>query len=130
MRKGQVMRMILMPQGVKFMLPAIISQCVIVLKDTSLGYIILYSEAVRYAEAGGADSSPDGSILIYSSVALVFIVINYSLSKLAQSSSVDCRRRGAEHARRSGSEAGCESQASRTTCSEVCQTRAMKPSRS
>ena len=37
MRKTQVMTMILTPQAVKYMLPAIISQCVVVLKDTSLG---------------------------------------------------------------------------------------------
>lgn len=41
MRKTQVMNSILLPQGVKIMLPAIISQCVVALKDTSLGYYIL-----------------------------------------------------------------------------------------
>ena len=41
MRKTQVMRQILLPQAVKIMLPAIISQCVVALKDTSLGYVIL-----------------------------------------------------------------------------------------
>ena len=41
MRKSQVMNNILLPQGVKIMLPAIISQCVVALKDTSLGYAIL-----------------------------------------------------------------------------------------
>jgi glutamate transport system permease protein len=41
MRKSQVMTSILLPQGVKIMLPAIISQCVVALKDTSLGYAIL-----------------------------------------------------------------------------------------
>lgn len=40
MRKTQVMRMILLPQAVKIMIPAIISQCVVALKDTSLGYAI------------------------------------------------------------------------------------------
>ncbi len=40
MRKTQVMTMVLLPQAVKIMLPAIISQCVVALKDTSLGYAI------------------------------------------------------------------------------------------
>jgi glutamate transport system permease protein len=40
MRKTQVMTQILLPQAVKIMLPAIISQCVVALKDTSLGYAI------------------------------------------------------------------------------------------
>ena len=40
MRKGQVMRIVLLPQAIKIMLPAIISQCVVALKDTSLGYAV------------------------------------------------------------------------------------------
>jgi len=41
MRKTQVMSIILLPQAVKIMLPAIISQCVVALKDTALGFYIL-----------------------------------------------------------------------------------------
>jgi glutamate transport system permease protein len=41
LRKSQVTTIILLPQAVRIMLPAIISQCIIALKDTSLGYIIL-----------------------------------------------------------------------------------------
>ena len=40
MRKSQVMNIVLLPQAVKIMLPAIISQCVVALKDTSLGFAI------------------------------------------------------------------------------------------
>ncbi|MBC9734408.1 amino acid ABC transporter permease [Nocardioides marmotae] len=40
MRKTQVMTVVLLPQAVKIMLPAIISQCVVALKDTSLGYAV------------------------------------------------------------------------------------------
>ena len=40
MRKNQVMRLVLLPQAVKIMLPSIISQMVVALKDTSLGFYI------------------------------------------------------------------------------------------
>jgi len=40
MRKSQVMNLVLMPQAIKIMLPSIISQCVVALKDTALGYYI------------------------------------------------------------------------------------------
>ena len=40
MRKSQVMNIVLLPQAVKIMIPAIISQCVVALKDTSLGYAV------------------------------------------------------------------------------------------
>ncbi|HET6560263.1 MAG TPA: amino acid ABC transporter permease [Marmoricola sp.] len=40
MRKNQVMRIVQLPQAIKIMLPSIISQMVVALKDTSLGYYI------------------------------------------------------------------------------------------
>ncbi len=43
----QTMRQILMPQATRIMLPAIVSQAVVALKDTSLGFIIAYPELVR-----------------------------------------------------------------------------------
>ncbi|MGV4928491.1 amino acid ABC transporter permease (plasmid) [Streptomyces sp. BHT-5-2] len=44
MRKTQVMVHVLVPQAVRAMLPAIISQLVVALKDTSLGFLISYEE--------------------------------------------------------------------------------------
>ncbi|MCM2393938.1 amino acid ABC transporter permease [Streptomyces albipurpureus] len=44
MRKTQVMAHVLVPQAVRAMLPTIISQLVVALKDTSLGYLITYEE--------------------------------------------------------------------------------------
>ena len=41
MRKSMVLRIIQLPQAVKIMLPSIISQSVVALKDTSLGYAVL-----------------------------------------------------------------------------------------
>ncbi len=38
--RSQVTNIILLPQAVKIMIPAIISQCVVALKDTSLGYAV------------------------------------------------------------------------------------------
>lgn len=83
LRKTQVMQIILMPQAVRFMLPAIISQCVIVLKDTSLGYVIVYDEGIRHARTV-AQFVNNGTILTYATMAVAFIVVNYGLSKLAQ----------------------------------------------
>lgn len=44
MRKGPTTRLILMPQAVRAMLPTIVSQLVVLLKDTALGFIITYPE--------------------------------------------------------------------------------------
>lgn len=81
MRKNQVMRVVLLPQSVAIMLPAIISQCVIVLKDTALGIIVGYRELAR--EATGIAQFVHHSIVPLLIAAVIFILINYSLSKLA-----------------------------------------------
>jgi glutamate transport system permease protein len=81
MRKNQVMRLVLLPQAVTIMLPAIISQCVIVLKDTALGLIIAYQELV--AEARGIQEYVDHAVVPLGIAAIIFIAINYGLSRLA-----------------------------------------------
>jgi glutamate transport system permease protein len=83
MRKSQVMTIILTPQAVKFMLPAIISQCVVVLKDTSLGGVAA-SYGPELVRAGGFIAQFVGSSLMtYLLVAAIFIAMNSILSALA-----------------------------------------------
>jgi glutamate transport system permease protein len=81
MRKTQVMTVVLAPQAVRFMLPAIISQCVVVLKDTSLGFIVVYPETVRQAK--NIATYVGSSLMTYLVVAAIFIAINSLLSLLA-----------------------------------------------
>jgi glutamate transport system permease protein len=47
LRKGQVMRLVLLPQALRSMLPAIISQLVVLLKDTALGFLVTYDELLK-----------------------------------------------------------------------------------
>lgn len=78
LRKTQVMTNVLAPQAVRFMLPAIISQCVVVLKDTSLGYLITYAELVRQAKS--IATYVGSSLMTYLLVALLYIALNSLLS--------------------------------------------------
>ncbi|SCG52381.1 amino acid ABC transporter permease [Micromonospora halophytica] len=78
----QTTRMILLPQAFRIMLPALISQLVVVLKDTSLGFIISYEETLNIGkQIIGVLGNP---IQVYVVIGVLFIVVNYSLSKLAQ----------------------------------------------
>ncbi len=79
---GQTLRMILLPQAITAMLPAIVAQLVVALKDTALGYQITYVEAVRQGiQAGSAYSNYIPALVV---IALVMIVINLGgLSRLA-----------------------------------------------
>jgi glutamate transport system permease protein len=81
MRKTQVMMVVLAPQAVRFMLPAIISQCVVVLKDTSLGFIVAYPELLRGAK--GIAQYVGSNLITYLVIALVYVAMNSVLSALA-----------------------------------------------
>ncbi len=54
MRKTQVMIQVLLPQALRVMLPTIVSQLVVLLKDTALGFIISYPELLDYAKYLGS----------------------------------------------------------------------------
>jgi glutamate transport system permease protein len=81
MRKYQVMLSILMPQGVKIMLPAIISQCVVALKDTSLGYVILAPGITRVGKSIFLEFQNQLQAAIV--LAAIYIVLNLALTALA-----------------------------------------------
>ncbi|WP_280463646.1 amino acid ABC transporter permease [Nocardia carnea] len=81
LRKGQLMRLILLPQAITAMLPALVSQMVVALKDSALGYVITYEEVVRSAQQLGAAESNTIPALIV--VAIIMILLNVLLSTLA-----------------------------------------------
>lgn len=54
LRKTQVMTVVLMPQAIRTMLPSIVSQMVVLLKDTALGFIISYHELLYVGKQMGS----------------------------------------------------------------------------
>jgi glutamate transport system permease protein len=84
MRKSQVMSYVLLPQAIRAMLPTIISQLVVVLKDTALGFLILYPELLyqaRYLGGQGQLGSPILPVAIV--IAAIYITMCLLLSWLA-----------------------------------------------
>jgi glutamate transport system permease protein len=80
--RGQTLRIILLPQAFRIMLPALISQMVVALKDTSLGFIIGFQELLRRANISVQTTrSPIQTLLV---IAVIYISINYSLGRLAE----------------------------------------------
>jgi glutamate transport system permease protein len=84
LRRGQTLRLILVPQAVRRMLPALISQLVTLLKDTSLGFVIGYAELLRNGRTAVEFLGGRYSIPIYTAIAVVYIAVNASLSLLAR----------------------------------------------
>ncbi|MFT4287727.1 amino acid ABC transporter permease [Nocardioides sp.] len=80
--QGQTMRLVLLPQALRAMLPAIVAQLVVVLKDTALGYIIGYVELLNQLNklgSQGARNMVPAAIVI----AAVYIILNNLLSFVA-----------------------------------------------
>lgn len=82
MTNRQAMSTVLLPQAFRTMLPALISQLVVVLKDTSIAAVLaLYTELLRRGNLIALNL--DNPIQVLFVVALIFIAINYALSRLA-----------------------------------------------
>ncbi|WP_312888510.1 amino acid ABC transporter permease [Nonomuraea rhodomycinica] len=79
---GRTMRLIVLPQAARRVLPSIVSQSVGLLKDTSLGFVVSYTELLYSAKVL---ANYNGLLIqTYIVVALVYLVVNMSLSKLAR----------------------------------------------
>ncbi|MFE3323628.1 amino acid ABC transporter permease [Streptomyces sp. NPDC059176] len=83
MRKGQTMTYVLLPQSVTAMLPAIVSQMVVIVKDTALGGALLgFSELLASVRPMSANYGAN-TIASFTVVAVVFIVLNFALTTFA-----------------------------------------------
>jgi glutamate transport system permease protein len=93
MRKDQVMRHILVPQAARSMLPVIVSQLVVLLKDTALGYIIAYPELLQLGV--NVLAANYGNFMAATIVAAaIYIIINSLLTLLANWLDRRTQRRG------------------------------------
>ena len=81
MRKSQVMSIVLLPQAIRYMLPAIISQCVVALKDTSLGFVAAYVEL--YAQGRQIALFLHNQLMVWGLIAIIYIVMNNIVSEIA-----------------------------------------------
>ncbi|SEG61176.1 glutamate transport system permease protein [Thermomonospora echinospora] len=82
LRKNAVMRLVLLPQAITAMMPAVVSQLVVLLKDTALGFIIAYADLLsagfRIVPANYHNLVPAAIV-----VSVIYIGMNMALSRLA-----------------------------------------------
>ncbi|MGG7571102.1 amino acid ABC transporter permease [Streptomyces sirii] len=86
MSKTQVMTTVLIPQAVRAMLPTIISQLVVTLKDTSLGYIITFEELLFTARQMSTNiivNGNDAYVPVIIVTGTIYVAMCLSLSALA-----------------------------------------------
>ncbi|MDO4243706.1 MAG: amino acid ABC transporter permease [Actinomyces sp.] len=86
--RGQTMRLVLAPQALRVMLPTLITQLIVILKNSSLGYVVAYAELMYAARllvsSARATVYLDVYLPAYMIVALLYIALNWSLGAAAR----------------------------------------------
>ena len=83
-----------LPQAVRRMLPSLVAQLVVLLKDTSLGYIVAYGELLRAVQVMADFLGPQFLFPVFFVAAAIYIAINLAVSRLA----IWIERRGSKKA--------------------------------
>jgi len=86
------MRLIILPQVVRRMVPVLVTQAVSLLKDTTLGYVVSYSELLNSGRT--LAQYTQALVQTYLVVAVIYVVVNGLLSRLASFLEQRQRRRG------------------------------------
>ena len=81
MRKNSVFFKIVFPQALRYVIPALISEVVIVLKDTTFAYVVNYADLMQKAKV--LISNYDALLSVYLVVAIIYILINYILNRIS-----------------------------------------------
>jgi glutamate transport system permease protein len=102
LRDGQAMRLVVLPQAVRLVIPSLVTQLVALLKDSTLGYVVSYPELMKQ----GNNLTVYTHLLVqtYLIVALIYVVANVALSRLA----TYLERRLGSRVRRSGAGPGAD----------------------
>ncbi|SMY11051.1 amino acid ABC transporter permease [Brevibacterium jeotgali] len=82
LRSSQTMRLILMPQAVRAMMPTLIAQVVVLLKDSALGFIVTYQDLLYQVNAIGR--SYNNLLPTFIVGAVLFIIINMVVAAIAR----------------------------------------------
>lgn len=81
MTRTQVMRYVVFPQAIRLVMPSLLAQVAILIKDTTLGYVVSYPELQFSAKV--LVSNTGDLIQTYLLVTVVFILVNLSITRIA-----------------------------------------------
>ena len=84
---------VVFPQAIRFVIPSLIAELVIVLKDTTFAYIVTCADLMQNAKV--LISNYDAMLSVYLVVAVIYILINYLLNKLSDQLAAVSRKTGA-----------------------------------
>jgi glutamate transport system permease protein len=81
MTTAKTMRLVVMPQAVRLVIPTLVTQLVALLKDSTLGYVVSYPELMK--QANNLANNTKLLLQAFVVVSLIYVVINFALTRLA-----------------------------------------------
>jgi His/Glu/Gln/Arg/opine family amino acid ABC transporter permease subunit len=80
--EAQVFFSIVFPQALRYIVPALVAQLVIVVKDTTFGYVVTYGELMQNARVLIANYN--SLVPVYLVVAALYCLVNYAISRASK----------------------------------------------
>ena len=77
----KTMLRIVLPQALRIVVPSLISQLVVVVKDTTVAYVVSYPDLMQNARV--LITTHDSVVSVYLVVALIYILINFAINQLS-----------------------------------------------
>lgn len=103
LRKSGVLRMILLPQAIRAMMPVIVAQLVVTLKDTALGFIITYHELLYVIKLLGSNAVYSSPLIPTAMVGgTIYVAMCLALSYVAYRIEQRAKRRQRQQAAEGG----------------------------
>ena len=82
MTEAQTFFLVVFPQALRYIVPALVAQLVIVVKDTTFGYVVTYGELMQNAKVLIANYQ--SLVPVYLVVAVIYCLVNYAISKASK----------------------------------------------
>lgn len=82
MQEHHVFAKIILPQALRYVIPSLIAELVIVLKDTTFAYVVNYADLMQNAKV--LISNYDALVSVYFVTAVIYILINYILNRISK----------------------------------------------
>lgn len=80
---AQTLRLVLLPQALRTMAPSLVAQLVVLLKDSSLGFVVGYAELLKSIQNNAQYFGPSYLVALFVAGASIYLVVNITLSRLA-----------------------------------------------
>ncbi len=80
MRPFRVTLRIVLPQAIRYVIPSLISQLVVVVKDTTVAYVVSYPDMLQNARV--LITNYDALVSTYLVIAVIYILLNFAINKL------------------------------------------------